>query len=224
METTSAPSTQAAAPTVQTSENRIEKNVTFGAIEVSRVYESQYQKEGTVTAELKQTVKTKSLYPEKSVTSNFQDNIFSNEEFGFAKKEYDSEEVRVAWLDVPVGSTVESVQAKLNALPQARLYKILSNHPLISDNQAAGINRGFTTKDIIANGQAVRYSANHETMAGKLIPDTNGKVQYRGVYFKANTIEDMDKRTADVADVYLTPELQAELNQVSATVTQDTIN
>ncbi len=209
---------------VQTAENRVTKEVTYGKVEVSRVYAGTYQKEGTLTAELKQTVTTKASYPSKSVTSNFQDNPFTNAEFGFSNQDFDSVETRVAWIDVPAGSTVESVTARLAQLPEMRLYKILSNHPNLSDNQAAGIQRGFTTKDIIANSQAVRYPATHPTHAGKLILDINGKVQYRGVYFKASIQEDLDKRTEDVKDMYLTPELLAELTPATANVASDKIN
>lgn len=43
--------------------SKIRKEVSKSEINVSRVYSSDYQKEGTLTAELKQTIKTTSFYP-----------------------------------------------------------------------------------------------------------------------------------------------------------------
>lgn len=47
---------QTNAPVVEN--NNVRKEITVAPIEVSRVYSGNYQKEGTLTAELKQTVKT----------------------------------------------------------------------------------------------------------------------------------------------------------------------
>lgn len=209
---------------VATNDNRIVKKETRGKITVSRVYKSDYQTEGTITAELKQTIDTKSIYPTKTVTSNLQDNVFGLEDFGFENQEFDSQETRVAWIDVPVGSTVESVQAKVDALPDATLYRILSNHPTLSDRQVAGIKQGFTTKDIIANKHVVRYPLKHEK-EGQVILDNAGKIQYRSVYFKATAMVDIDKRTEDPKDFYATPEVAKELEMVvAANVAEDGIN
>ena len=146
---------------VTTSEQRVRKEVSKGDLEISRIYAADYQKEGTLTAEIKQTITTKSYYPSKSVSNNLQDNPFANAEFGFAESEYKSEEVRVVWIDVPADSTVESVTARLSTLPDANIYKILANKPILSDNQVYAIGAGLTTKDIIADRQSVRYPVSH---------------------------------------------------------------
>jgi hypothetical protein len=206
---------------VATPESRIRKEVNVSPIMVSRVYKASYQKDNTMTAELKQTVTTKSYYPTKSVSNELKDNPFSNVQLGITEGEpYVQNETRVTWIDVPVDSTVESVQAKLATLPNANIYKILANKPILSSSQKAGIEAGLTSTDIIADGQAVRYSKDHP-QAGKLVQH-NGKPQFRVTYFKLEGSPDVDMRTADPADFYATPAMQAELSN-SVTVEQETL-
>lgn len=194
-----------------------------GSLEISRVHATQWQKEGTLTAEIKQTVTTKSYYPSKSVSNNFQDNPFSTSEFGFAEKEFVSDSKRVVWVDVPMESTVESVVAKLAALPEATVYRIYANKPIISDNQAYAITAGLTTKDAIADKQAIRYGEG-DPQAGRLILK-NGKPQYKADFFKSTATADQDLRTEDPADFYATPAMKVELAGVmtSVSVAQDVL-
>lgn len=206
---------------VSTPENRIRKEVITTPIIVSRVYKASYQKDNTLTAELKQTITTKSYYPTRSVSNELKDNPFSNVQLGITEGEpYVQNETRVTWIDVPADSSVESVQAKLQTLPNANIYKILANKPIISSSQKAGIDAKLTTTDIIADGQAVRYSKDHP-QAGKLVLH-NGKPQFRVTYFKLEGSPDVDMRTADPADFYATSTMQAELSN-SVTVEQETL-
>jgi hypothetical protein len=208
---------------VLNTDNRVRKETSKSGLEVSRVHATSYQKEGTLTAEIKQTITAKSYYPSKSVSNNMQDNPFSTAEFGFSEKEYVATEKRVAWVDVPLGSTVESVVAKLATVPDANIYKILANHPILSDNQQYGINAGLTTKDSIADKQVVRYPEGHP-QAGALIL-SNGKPQYKATFFKSYTKEDEDLRTADPADFYATATMKVELagTTQSISVQQDAL-
>lgn len=194
---------------------QIKKTVTVNPIAVSRVYKSDFQKEGTLTAELKQTIKTVSLYPTKSVSNSLSANIFDMKDFGFEEKPYELIETRVAWIDVPVGSTVESVMDKLKSVPNATLYRIMSNRPILADSDKYAIDNPNlqVTIDDYANKQAVRYGENHPD-AGKLVLDANGKIQYRRIAFSLSKVDDIDSRTSDPADFYASPELYAELNQV----------
>jgi hypothetical protein len=188
------------------------------ALEISRVHATAYQKEGTLTAEIKQTVITKSFYPSKSVSNNLKDNPFNLSEFGFSETEYSSSEKRVAWVEIPVGSTVESMQARLAMFPEATIYKILANKPIISDSQEYAIKQGLTSKDLIADKQVVRYGDNHEK-AGQLILDKYGKPQYKQTFFKKVAKEDEDLRTEIADDYYATPLIKAELANVSTSIT-----
>jgi len=190
--------------------------ISKGGLEISRVHATQWQKEGTLTAEIKQTVTTKSYYPSKSVSNNFQDNPFSTAEFGFAEKEFVSTSKRVVWVDTPIGSTVESVMAKLAALPEATVYRIYANHPIISDNQAYAITAGLTTKDAIADKQSIRYGEG-DPQVGKLILK-NGKPQYKADFFKSTAMADQDLRSEDPADFYATEKIKRELAGVMTSV------
>ena len=198
---------------------RIRKEIFKGGLAVSRVYKSDYQKEGTETAELRQTVTTKSYYPSKSVSNDMQDNVFGTKDFGFEEQEYENTENRVAWIDVPVGISQEDVQAKLAGFENANLYRVLSNHPILTDNQVYAIKEGLTTKDVFAERQIVRFPEGStdtagNSNAGQIALDLNGKPQYRSIFFSSTGKEDDDRRT-EVADDYyaseaIANELQAE--------------
>ena len=190
----------------------IQKSSVRSPITVSELFMGNYQKDGTITAMLRQTITTTSTYPGISVDSNLQQNVFSTGEFNATPQSYSNTEKRVAFIDVPTGTTLPVVQSKINA--DACLYKILSNQPILSDNHINAINRGLTTKDKIAESQAVRYpegSVNPETgelNEGKLILDTHGRVQYRKVFFWNSKKEDVDLRGE--GEEYLSPALKAE--------------
>lgn len=200
-------------------ENAIRREVSKSPITVSRLYKGDFQKPGTITAELKQTVVTKTHYPAQVVVDSLQDNIFDTSAFGFEEKLFENSETRVAWIDVPENIKMEDVVAKLASFKGACLYKILSNRPIISDRQQHAIDSPDieATLDTFANSQAARYGADHED-AGKLVLDKNGKIQYRGVYFSVEEKEDQDLRTLDVADFYASPELTAELTGSSIAI------
>ena len=202
----------------------IRKEISKGGLEIARVHATQWQKEGTLTAEIKQTVTTKSYYPSKSVSHNLQDNPFGTADFGFVEKDYSSDERRVVWVDVPTGSTVESVATKLASLPSATIYKILANRPIISDSQNYAIGAGLTSMEAIADKQVVRYPEGNP-LAGQLILN-NGKPQYKATFFKNEACADQDLRTADPADFYATSAMRVELAgtvNAAAVVGQDSI-
>lgn len=201
---------------------RIRKEISKDGLAVSRVYKSDYQKEGTLTAELRQTVTTKSYYPSKSVANNMQDNIFGQADFGFEEQEYVNNEKRVAWIDVPEGMSAEQVTAKLASFPEATLYRVLSNHPILTDSQVYAINAGLTSKDAFAESQIVRFPEGNEN-AGKLALDSNGKPQYRAVFFSNAAKDDQDMRTEAADDAYVSEAIAAEINSSSHIVTGQTL-
>lgn len=206
---------------MSTTNERVRKETTTGPLTVSRVYASEWQKEGTLTAEIKQKVSTKSFYPSKVTSNSLQDNIFGTADFGFEEQEFENVETRVAWVDVPAGTTIEQVEAKLAAAPKARLYRILSNKPIIADTEQYAIDSPDldVSLDTFANRQVVRFPENSEN-PGALATDQNGKVQYRRVAFSATGLADQDLRTSEPSDVYLSEELQAELQGSTAVTGQ----
>src|SRR3990172_7492151 len=160
----------------------IRKEVVKSPLAVSRVYKGDFQKDGTITAEIKQTVETVSHYPMQVVVDSLQDNIFSTKDFKFEEKKFENKEVRVAWIDVPQGLSEDQVREKLATFKAANLYRILSNRPILSDRQQHAIDNPDlpnVTMSTFANSQAVRYPENHPN-AGALALDKNGKIQYRG--------------------------------------------
>ena len=185
--------------------------VKFGMIRVN----PEYQKAGTKTLEVRQTVTTVSKYPSARVSNNLQSNIFATEEFGFENQEYVSKEERVAWILVPEAATEEAIKAKLEAANKAggTLYRVLSNEPILSDDQLYAINQGLRTKDQFAERQVLRYPDNETTRAegtaNKIILDVHGNVQYRRVYFWHEPKADMDLR--DPNKVYTSPAIAQEV-------------
>ena len=185
----------------------------FAQLMAEEVYTSAYQKKNTETARLRQLVKTTAYYPSMKPTNSLSDNVFGDDEFaGTEEQPFTSTEQRVAFINVPAGTSLEEVNKRIQALgDKARIYRILSNHPILTSEQQSAISNGITTLDIIANGQAVRYPEDHPDKPGELILDPNGKVQYRAAYFSAVAKEDKDYRTLDQNDVYLTEEMIAEM-------------
>lgn len=190
--------------------SRIEKEE--GQIVVSELRVSPFQKEGTKTAMLRQDIKTISYYPKKKANNSLTDSVFGEEEFGFSESDFSSTEHRVCFINVPGDMTLEQVQARINTAKGARLYRILSNHPITSESQEAAIRNGLRTLNQFANKQVVRYGVNMPN-AGELIT-WNGKPQYRGTYFSQSGKADLDLRTDDPDDYYVTPEIRAELTGV----------
>jgi len=202
------------------SSNRIRREVSKSGISVSRVFTSNYQKEGTQTAELRQTVTVRSFYPTKSIRNSLQDNIFGMKDFGFEESEYVNKETRVTWIDVPVGTTTEQVAAKLAAYPAAVLYRITSNKPILSDTEQYAVNSPelAVSIDTFANRQAIRYPAGHEKEGQLALSRNDNKIQYRRIAFSTSNVEDKDLRNSDPEDFYVSPELEAELNNKTVVI------
>lgn len=203
---------------VVTTATGVTHTTTRGEITLDRIYKSDFQKAGTMTAQLRQLVKTVSKYPSKKVSSEMQGNFFAVEDFGFGTQDFESIETRIAWILVPANATEDAVKAKIAEANKngAVLYRVLSNAPILDENQRYAINAGLSTKDVFANSQASRYPETEKTLAngtaGKLILDKAGNVQYRKIYFWPTQLDDQDARGKEI---YLSPELQAELKGAS---------
>lgn len=182
-----------------------------GKVTVEELYKSEYQKPGTMSARLRQILEVDSYYPSMKPTNSNTENVFSDEEFeGTEEQIFTSKENRVAFINVPEKATLEEVVKRIEALGnKARIYKVLSNEPILTNEQLSAIRNGITTKDTIANSQAVRYGED-AAEAGQLVLDPMGKVQYRQTYLTTSGKQDVDLRTSD-SNQYLSPELEAEL-------------
>lgn len=198
-------------------ENGVVITITKGEITLDKdLYKSQYQKPKTLTAQVRQVITSSFTYPERQIGNNMEDSLFDIGEFGFEKRTIESHENRIAFLEVPEAFSVDTVKAMLKTFPNAVLYKVLSNEPILTDNQLRAIANPDleVTKDQIANSQAVRYSVgatdkDGNDVGGELIL-RNGRVQYRAVFFKRTATPDIDDRTTE-GEAYMTPELNEEL-------------
>lgn len=180
------------------------------------IYAAEYQKKKTLSVELRQKLITLSYYPTTKTRNEMSGGLFSTEDFGFNAEPFKSEENRVAWVNVPENATMEQVTAMLEIAKKngAEIYRVLSFHPIISADQQYAIDNGLRTIDDFANQQVMRYPQNDSTIAdgtaNTLIVDkTTGNAQYRKTFFWDKARKDEDKR--DVTNVYVSPEIAAEL-------------
>lgn len=132
------------------------------------------------SAELRVVVTTS--YPTRQTNS---DGLFTTEEYGLESQDFESN--RVCWIDVPKGTTIAQVQAKIDALPNARIQRILSMKAILGDNQIAAIEKGITTLDVIEESQKVRDEEGN-------VVEFNGKEFYKKLQFSAHGKADIDMR------------------------------
>lgn len=94
--------------------NASRQEVTKSKVTVDRVYTSDFQKEGTLTGQLRQVITTKSYYPAKQAVNELTNSMFDNSDFGFQEQEFESVEQRVAFINVPLGTTDAQLQKILD--------------------------------------------------------------------------------------------------------------
>lgn len=205
----------------------LEKQVVkeFMPVVVSEVVTSQYQKAGTKTAILRQTIHQKATYPSVHIGNNKSDMLFAEDAFTLPTKEFEDTRTRVAFINVPDNVTVEEVQEHLKSCPEATLYRELSNRPILTDMQEQALQMAYerdgkvgkqTLMDTYADKQVLRYPADYEEEAkrGKLILDKNNKPQYQATFFSKTKKEDVDKRTEAKDDYMASPTILSELQQM----------
>jgi hypothetical protein len=173
--------------------NAIKEEIKRKPVMFSRLYKSPNQKEKSLTLEVKQEITKLSYYPSKKYNNNLQDSLFNESEFGTESKPFSSKETRVAWINVPSHINEEQAKAKLLNNKNSCIYKILSNYPILDENQERAITTGLKTIDDFALNQAVRYPDSHEK-GGELILDASGNIQYKRTFYSAETKADIDLR------------------------------
>ena len=193
------------------------KNIQKSRVVVEMLKRGDFQKNGTITAVLRQRVLIHATYPSISIDNDKQSNPFTIGEFSGAGagQSHNSRENRVAFIDVPVGTPIATIQAKIAT--DAQLYRIMSSEPVLTNNHVNAIERGLTSKDEIAKSQVARFPQG-DPNAGSIIADkTNNKpVQYRKVFFWNGPKADEDLRGGDA---YVSEALQLELNPVAPVAT-----
>lgn len=189
--------------------NALRTNRKYGKITVDGIAKSNFQKEKTMTATLRQIIEIVAYYQGKQANDSLTDSIYSNDEFGFGEQEFASTETRVCFLNIPEGETEENLLAKLEKATKARIWKCLSNHPILSTQQTNSITRGLKTMDEYANKQVIRYPEGH-AMAGEIIV-RNGKVEYKIQRLSAIGKPDEDFRNSTPGDFYVSDDIRTEL-------------
>ena len=198
--------------------NAISKVETRSPLTLSRIYKSDNQKEGTMRAELKQTRITVSKYPSRTVISNMQDSIFGTQEYDFKEKEYTNTTTLVAWLDIPANVNEAVFMERLKKFPEATIYKVVDNRPVLTDNQEYAVSQGLRTLDDYANSQAVRHGSDDEDgkwAAGDLVIDDLGRPVYKQTFFTSTHKEDIDRRDTNPSNFYASPEIENEIAGVT---------
>lgn len=187
----------------------VKRTESKGIVTIDKIEPAKFKKD-TLQAQLRQIFTTVSAYPSQKVESDMQKGLFATSEFGFTEQTFESVENRIAFLFIPQGTTKEALEAKLKVANEnkAIIYRVLSNKPILDENQKAGITAGQTTEDIIGDAQAVRFPKGH-AQEGLLIKDKNSNVQYRRTFFWDSPKEDVDLR--NTTDVYLTEKIAAEV-------------
>lgn len=169
-----------------TTENQVRTEVNAGLISCDKVYSATYQKEGSMTAQLRQVITTSKFYPTTKYTNEMEDNPFANELGGGSEKEYANEQTRVTWINVPVGTTPEQVTEKVK---NGKLVQTISNSPILTNDQKYAIDNGLKTMDDYAKSQIIQKNENGVL---EIVKDAEGKFQYKVNNFK------MDKNAPDV--------------------------
>lgn len=188
----------------------VRKETNRSGVTLSRVYVNEFQKAKTKTAEIRETVTTKSFYPSAKVATTLQSGLASAEAFGFEAKEFESTEQRVAFVLVPENWTEAETAKTLaaQALNGACVYRALSNEPILDENQEYAINAGLKTKDDFAQSQLVRYPKGHP-QEGQPILDGNKNVQYRRTFYWETPKEDVDLRGE--SGIYMPSDVEVEV-------------
>ena len=201
-------------------ENNTGIKVEFGKVVLDSISSKTFDN-GNVSHSAMFRQEVKIFYPKARMSSDRQANLFSDEQLGI---EYNDAVIqnRVAFMKVTENVTEEMIRTELAKYPNAKIYKELSNHPILSDNDKTAIANGILDEDTLAEKQVARYSENHDTKPGQLILDKNGKIQYRrlDIDWKGEK-DDVDNRTEDPTDVYLTASIEKELVETGAYVIEE---
>lgn len=159
-------------------------------------------------AQIRMVVET--TYPEAQVGNSRNESIYEQKDFGFGDGNT-YEENRVAWIDVLLDSTVESVQAAMDKFPKARIYRMLSLTPILTDEQVRAMKSGFSTyadedgvekpidMDFYRRKQRIPAFDQNGALLKDEFSDYKGLPQYRTTFFNKDGKEDVDTRPEEYA-------------------------
>lgn len=179
----------------------MEKTSSFSPVVVEVVEKNKF---GKLQARISSIETITSVYGIKNGASSLDSQIFPTIDFGEGET-YKNESKRVFFLSVPESlDTIEKVQEHLNKFPNLHLFRILSNKPILSNEDLAAIDNGKLSLDTKANQQVIR---NNE---GKIVA-FEGKPQYKRICLSTEFREDEDLRHS--GEAYTSPEIWDELHR-----------
>lgn len=170
--------------------NSIQK--VYGKITVDSINPGLADAKGTVrhnSGQIRQVVT--SIYPAARSGNSLSDGLYPDATFGTGQS-YDS--ARVAFVKVPVGTTVAQLAEQLAKNPNARLVRLLSLFPIITDEERSAMSISGKTEQDYARKQMI-------------IDQQSNPVQYKGHYQYGRTVlrlkggEDEDTRETDLAEL-----------------------
>lgn len=147
---------------------------------------------GKMEVELRQEVVTS--YPSIKLSNNLSEALFTEAEAGIKKQSFT--ETRVAWQKVGNITDIDAVITKLADL-NAKLYRVLSLNPILTDSDKSAITAELTTKENIASKQLLVNNTTQEPILYE------GKLQYRRIFYSNTSIEDVDYRVEQLAKIKL---------------------
>lgn len=157
----------------------------FEKVQAVKFVESQFAKEGEKSLHLKQAVET--VYPSKQ---NKSAGLFSDEEMGIGDGAK-FENTRNCIISVPQNATLEIVQKKLDSLPNARIKRVLSLNPILSEGQKIMIAKGSLSLETVKSNQTVVTSEGEVVLY-------EGHPMYRILVFSPTGEPDIDTREEDL--------------------------
>ena len=177
---------------------------TFNPIVVRKVEEHKYKK-GIMQAEIAQIITT--TYPSARIANSKAGNIFDISEFDGLEEGKSYESTRVTWIDVPQGSTVESITARLAQFPKAKIRKELANK----------VELVLTEEQLNAANDPNLPDYTLESAKGRfLVKDSNGiplpVEMYAQNFFSPEGAEDLDMRSVVTADDAVSSIVEQALN------------
>lgn len=179
----------------------MEKTSTFSSIVVEALERNKFS--GKLQARISSIETITSVYGIKNGASSLDSPLFPSKDFGEGETHV-NESKRVFFLSVPDNmDTVEKVQEHLKNFPNLHLFRILSNKPILSNEDLAAIENGKLTLDTKANSQVVRDNE------GRLV-GFEGKPQYKRICLSTEFKEDEDLRNSEGA--YTSPEIWEEMH------------
>jgi len=186
----------------------------FSQISVDKVEESY----GKMQAQIRQTISK--FYPSIRLSNSLSDALIPSQAKDIDEESFD--EIRVTWATVNSNTTPEEAEESLNSMPNARIYKILSNDVILSDGDESWMETlsEEAREEFINNKKASQLV---RTADGEIIKDTWGQEQYRRNAFTADYTKIPNLNEACVMDkrrknVVVTPRI--DYNPATQTQTQ----